>query len=102
MEPLPIPVLGHARTLRVPDTKPRPSEEDTMKAIVVQKYGSPDVLALKDVEKPAVADYGALVRARAASANHSDWDGAAGTPYVARAMVGILKPQSYRVGIHYA
>src|SRR3989440_1597651 len=102
MEPLPIPVLGHARTLRVPDTKPRPSEEDTMKAIVVQKYGSPDVLELKDVDKPAVEDDGVLVRVRAASVNPADWYGVAGRPYVARIAVGLLKPKSDRLGIDFA
>src|SRR5881628_1999561 len=102
MEPLPIPVLGHARTLRVPDTKPRPSEEDTMKAIVVQKYGSPDLLELKDVEKPAVEDDGVLVRVRAASVNPADWYGVAGRPYVARIAVGLLKPKSDRLGIDFA
>src|SRR5256884_858221 len=102
MEPLPIPVLGHARTLRVPDTKPRPSEENAMKAIVVQKYGSPDVLELKDVEKPAVEEDGVLVRVRAASVNPADWYGVAGRPYVARIAVGLLKPKSDRLGIDFA
>src|SRR3989441_1535957 len=102
MEPLPIPVLGHARTLRVPDTKPRPSEEDTMKAIVVQKYGSPDVLEFKDVDKPAVEDDGVLVWVRAASVNPADWYGVAGRPYVARIAVGLLKPKSDRLGIDFA
>src|SRR3989475_12787853 len=102
MEPLPIPVLGHARSLRGPDTKPRPSEEDTMKAIVVQKYGSPDLLELKDVDKPAVEDDGVLVRVRAASVNPADWYGVAGRPYVARIAVGLLKPKSDRLGIDFA
>jgi NADPH:quinone reductase-like Zn-dependent oxidoreductase len=40
-----------------------------MKAIVYERYGSPDVLELRDVEKPSVTDDGVLVRIRAASAN---------------------------------
>ena len=44
-----------------------------MKAIVVSRYGSPDVLELEDVEKPDVADDLALVRVRAASINPADW-----------------------------
>ena len=43
-----------------------------MKAIVYETYGSPDVLELRDVEKPAVADDGVLVRIRAASTNPYD------------------------------
>ena len=44
-----------------------------MKAIVVSRYGSPDVLELEDVEMPDVADDVALVRVRAASINPADW-----------------------------
>src|SRR3989441_6024385 len=102
MEPLPIPVLGHARTLRVPDAKPRPSEEDTVRGSVVQKCGSPGLLELEDVDKPAVEDDGVLVRVRAASVNPADWYGVAGRPYVARIAVGLLKPKSDRLGIDFA
>jgi NADPH:quinone reductase-like Zn-dependent oxidoreductase len=40
-----------------------------MKAIVYEKYGSPDVLELRDIEVPSVSDDGVLVRVHAASAN---------------------------------
>src|SRR5256714_11559312 len=102
MEPLPNPGSWPCQTLQVPATKPRPTEEDAMKAIVGQKYGSPDVLELKDVEKPAVEDDGVLVRVRAASVNPADWYGVAGRPYVARIAVGLLKPKSDRLGIDFA
>src|SRR2546430_6913049 len=101
MEPLPNPGSWPCQTLQVPATKPRPSEEDTMKAIVVQKYGSPDVLELKDVEKPAVEDDGVLVRVRAASVNPADWHGGGGRPYVARIADGLLEPKSDQLRIHF-
>jgi NADPH:quinone reductase-like Zn-dependent oxidoreductase len=44
-----------------------------MKAIVFERYGSPDVLKLEEVEKPVVPDDGVLVRVRAASVNPADW-----------------------------
>lgn len=73
-----------------------------MKAVVYHKYGSPDVLELKDVDKPVVDDDGVLVRVRAASVNPADWYALAGTPYVARIAVGLLKPKSDRLGIDFA
>ncbi len=51
-----------------------------MKAIVYERYGSPDVLELRNVEKPAVTDDGVLVRIRAASANPYDWHFMRGKP----------------------
>ncbi len=44
-----------------------------MKAVVYTKYGSPDVLQLKDVEKPAPLDDEVLVEVHAASVNAYDW-----------------------------
>jgi len=43
-----------------------------MKAIVQDGYGSPDVLHLREIEKPVVGDDGVLVRVRAASVNAGD------------------------------
>ena len=72
-----------------------------MKAIVVSRYGSPDVLELEDVEKPDVADDLALVRVRAASINPADWYGVAG-PLIVRPSTGLLKPRTDRTGIDFA
>ncbi|MGH9870023.1 MAG: NAD(P)-dependent alcohol dehydrogenase [Candidatus Polarisedimenticolia bacterium] len=44
-----------------------------MKAIVQDGYGSPDVLKLRDIEKPVVGDDRVLVRVSAASVNAADW-----------------------------
>ena len=73
-----------------------------MKAIVYRKYGLPDVLELRDVEKPAIVDDGVLVRVRAASVNPADWHTMTGKPYLMRAQSGPRGPKSERLGIDFA
>ena len=53
-----------------------------MKAIVYHEYGSPDVLELKDIDKPLVKDNEVLVRVHAASVNRLDWHLMGGSPYI--------------------
>jgi hypothetical protein len=48
---------------------------DTMKAIVQDTYGSPDVMGLKEIDEPVIKDDEVLVRARAAAVNLPDWAG---------------------------
>lgn len=55
-----------------------------MKAIVQDRYGSPGVLELREVERPPVGDREVLVRVRAASVNARDWHLMRGDPYLAR------------------
>src|SRR5512134_889037 len=62
-----------------------------MKAIVYTEYGSPDVLQLKEVAKPAPADNEVLVRIHAVSINGSDREGLIGRPLYAR-MGGLRRP----------
>jgi NADPH:quinone reductase-like Zn-dependent oxidoreductase len=71
----------------------------TMKAIVREKYGSPDVLELKDVDRPVVEDDSVLVRVRAASINAYDWHMMRGSPYLARMVAGLRKPKSSAMGM---
>ena len=43
-----------------------------MKAIILTKYGSPDVLQFKEVEKPLPQDHQLLIKVHAASVNALD------------------------------
>ncbi len=53
-----------------------------MKAIVQDKYGSPDVvLELKDIDRPTVGDDEVLVRVHAASVHPDVWHVVRGLPY---------------------
>jgi NADPH:quinone reductase-like Zn-dependent oxidoreductase len=73
-----------------------------MKAIVQDKYGSPDVLELKDIDKPAVDDDDVLVRVSAASVNAADWHIVRGSPYVLRIAMGLRRPKNPVPGIDVA
>jgi NADPH:quinone reductase-like Zn-dependent oxidoreductase len=70
-----------------------------MKAIVQDKYGSPpDVLELREIDKPVVKDDEVLVRVRAASVNPADWHYMRGLPYVMRPESGLRKPKARVLG----
>jgi NADPH:quinone reductase-like Zn-dependent oxidoreductase len=73
-----------------------------MKAIVRDRYGSPDVLELRETEQPALADDGVLVRVHAASVNPFDWHMLTGTPYLLRAQAGLRRPKSPLMGVDFA
>ncbi len=73
-----------------------------MKAIVYQQYGSPDVLQLKEVEKPTPKDNEVLVKVHAASVNSWDWDLLRGKPFLARLWSGLLKPKHKILGCDIA
>jgi NADPH:quinone reductase-like Zn-dependent oxidoreductase len=75
----------------------------TMKAVVRGSYGSPEVLELRQVDKPELADDGILVRVRASSINRADWHALTGTPVLARPLMGgIRKPKSPLIGGDFA
>ncbi len=66
-----------------------------MTAVVQNRYGSPDVLEIKEIDKPVVGDDEVLVRVRAASIHPDVWHVVSGRPYVLRLMgAGFSKPQN--------
>jgi len=73
-----------------------------MKAIVYEKYGPPDVLQLKEVEKPTPKDDQVLVKVHAASVNYPDWGCLRGKPFYLRLMTGLLKPKNKILGTDIA
>jgi NADPH:quinone reductase-like Zn-dependent oxidoreductase len=69
-----------------------------MKAIVYQRYGSPDVLELKEVQKPIPKDDEVLIKVYAASINDWDWQLLQGIPFANRMTNGLLKPKKKILG----
>jgi NADPH:quinone reductase-like Zn-dependent oxidoreductase len=74
-----------------------------MKAVVYTKYGSPDVLQIKDVEKPATKENEVLIKIHAASVNAYDWHFLTADIFLLRLMGGgLLKPKYTRLGADIA
>jgi len=74
-----------------------------MKAICQDRYGSPDVLSLRDVTKPVPGDDEVLVRVRAASVNAYDWHYMRGDPLLpARMAFGLRGPRKAVRGRDFA
>jgi NADPH:quinone reductase-like Zn-dependent oxidoreductase len=73
-----------------------------MKAIVYQKYGSPDVLELKELEKPAPNDDEVLIKVHAASLNAADWHLLRADPFLVRLESGLLEPKRKVLGADVA
>jgi NADPH:quinone reductase-like Zn-dependent oxidoreductase len=64
-----------------------------MKAIVYTKYGSPDFLELRVVDKPVPKDNEVLIKVFAASINDWDLGNIIGRPFINRFFTGLFKPK---------
>ena len=74
-----------------------------MKAIVYTKYGPPDVLQLKEVERPTPKENEVLVKIHAASLNAYDWHLLTADIFLVRLMGGgLLKPKNTLLGADIA
>ena len=73
-----------------------------MRAAVRDRYGPPDVVELREVDRPTPADGEVLVRVRAASVNRADLDGLTPRPAIARLLIGLRAPRNHRLGLDVA
>lgn len=73
-----------------------------MKAIVNNTYGSPDVMQLREVEKPAPGDNEVLIRIVATGLNAADWHILRADPFLTRFMSGLLRPKTTILGADVA
>ena len=73
-----------------------------MRAMVYEKYGSPEVLELREIEKPTPKEDEVLIKVQAASVNAMDYRFLTGTPLLARLMAGLLKPKHKVLGLDVA
>ena len=73
-----------------------------MKAIVYEKYGPPDVLQLKEVEKPTPKDNEVLIRVYATIVEPTDCGCRKGDPFFSRFMFGLTGPKNPILGCELA
>jgi NADPH:quinone reductase-like Zn-dependent oxidoreductase len=74
-----------------------------MKAIVRDAYGSADLLELRDIDKPEIADHEVLIRVHAAGVDRGVWHVMTGLPYPIRlAGYGLRAPKTPVLGADVA
>lgn len=73
-----------------------------MKAVVRDTYGGPEVLALREVERPAIKADQVLVQVVAAAVCADDWHLMRGLPYAARLESGLFRPKRKTLGLDLA
>jgi NADPH:quinone reductase-like Zn-dependent oxidoreductase len=73
-----------------------------MKAAVRDRYGTPEVVRIEEIEQPTPTQDQVLVRVHAASVNRADLDGISPRPGFVRLFVGLRAPREHRIGLDVA
>ena len=73
-----------------------------MKAIVYTKYGPPEVLQLKEADKPVAKDNEIMLRVYATTVNRTDCAILRAKPFIMRFITGLIKPNKSIPGTEFA
>jgi len=73
-----------------------------VKAVVYTQYGSPDVLQLKEIEKPVPKNNEVLVKIHATTVNRTDCATIRAKPFFMRLVTGLFKPEKQTPGTEFS
>lgn len=76
--------------------------KNMMKAVVLESYGPPDRLRVRDIPKPVPGDHEVLVRVHAAAVNRTDSGLVRAKPFFMRIVTGLLRPKKAVSGSEFA
>src|SRR4051794_38104093 len=75
---------------------------DGMRAVVHDRYGTPEVLRVSEVERPVPAEDEVLVRVRATTVNRTDCGVRGASPFFVRLVTGLRRPKRQILGMEFA
>src|SRR3989442_3942642 len=78
------------------------TEGRLMKAVVMRRYGTPDVLRLEDVERPVPKEDEVLVKIHATTVTRTDCGVRGGKPFISRFFTGLRRPKQPILGTELA
>jgi NADPH:quinone reductase-like Zn-dependent oxidoreductase len=75
---------------------------ETLRAVVHDRYGPPDVLRLEDVDRPVPKDDEILVRVHATTVTRSDCGWRRAKPFISRFFTGVVRPRRRILGTEFS
>jgi NADPH:quinone reductase-like Zn-dependent oxidoreductase len=85
---------GRVTAVRVDDAAETAPAQATMKAVVQDRYGPPEVLELREIDQPMPKDNEVLVKVHATTVNRTDCGFRAGRPFFVRFFTGLISPRT--------
>ena len=73
-----------------------------MKAVIHSTYGPPEVLSVKEIDKPVPKDNELLIKVHACTVNRTDCAILTGRPFIMRLFTGLSKPTRHVTGTEFA